>query len=61
MLHLRHLEINSNKLLAGDRSTIHYICGQIGHEWLNGTNTHLFLLFFIIIKVPTYKFFIGHD
>ena len=58
LLHLRHLEINSTKLLAGDHSRIQYMGRQIGHEWFNGTNTHfVFIISFLLSKkVPTYKF-----
>ena len=51
LLHLRHLEINSTQLLAGDHSRIQYMGRQIGHEWVNGTNTHfVFIISFFIIK-----------
>ena len=50
LLHLRHLEINSTKLLAGDHSRVQYIGRQIGHEWFNGTNTHFVFVLFIIKK-----------
>ena len=50
LLHLRHLEINSTKLLAGDQSRLQYIGRQIGHEWFNGTNTHFVFVLFIIKK-----------
>ena len=63
MFHLRHLEINSNKLFAGDRSTIHHIYWRIGHEWLGGTNRHsfFFIVFFIIILGANIEILIGHD
>ena len=51
LLHLRHLEINSTKLLAGDHSRIQYMGRQIGHEWFNGTNTHfVFIISFLLSK-----------
>ena len=36
--------------------------GIIGHNQLIGTNIHtVFILFLLLLSVPTYKFFIGHD
>ena len=60
LLHLRHLEINSTKLLAGDHSRVQYIGRQVGHEWFNGTNTHFVFVLFIIKKGANIQIYLGH-
>ena len=60
LLHLRHLEINSTKLLAGDQSRLQYIGRQIGHEWFNGTNTRFVFILFITKKSANIQIYLGH-